>query len=73
MKKDELIDLYLLARMMHSQAAFYRRESIRLENFELAMMYEFEMHFWQDSLNAARHLLVKKDWVWDALDNGWVS
>jgi hypothetical protein len=62
MKKDEVIDLYLLARMMHSSAAHNRRMHIKNEYFEWAMQSEFEMHFWRDESNEIEDELLKQSW-----------
>jgi hypothetical protein len=58
--------------MMHSESAYYRRESIRLENFELAMKYEFEMHFWQDRLEEVRLDLINNDSFIDACEEAFL-
>jgi hypothetical protein len=72
MTKDELIDLYLLARMMHAQAAYYRRQFIEKEDFERAMKYLFEMHFWQDRIHEVVKDLKKKDWHCEAIMETWL-
>jgi hypothetical protein len=72
MKKDELIDLYLSARMMHSQAAYFRRRFIQTEDFELAMQNQFDMHFWQEELTDVCLKLHKKGWYGDAVEEAWV-
>jgi hypothetical protein len=72
MKKDELIDKYLGARRMHSQAAFYRRMYIKQENFQLAMEYQFEMHFWQDRIQEVVKDLKKKEYFVDAIMETWL-
>jgi hypothetical protein len=72
MIKDELIDLYLLARMMQSQAAYYRREFIKRKDFERAMKYQFEMHFMQDQIKETVKDLKKKDWYCEAIMETWL-
>jgi hypothetical protein len=67
MTKDELIDLYLLAKAMHAQAAYNRRQFILNENFEFAMRNQFEMHFWRDESDEIEDELLKQSWYGDAI------
>jgi hypothetical protein len=71
MTKDELIDLYLLARAMQAQAAYNRRQFIFNENFEFAIRNQFEMHFWQDQIQEVVKDLKKKEYFVDAIMDTW--
>jgi endonuclease III-like uncharacterized protein len=72
MKKDELIDLYLLSKSFIVHDAYEKRMYIKLGEFDKAMQREFDMHFWQDELQDVCLELHKKGWYCDAVEEAWV-
>jgi hypothetical protein len=72
MTKDELINQYLYAFSTQSGLIYGRKNLIAWESFEKAMQFEFEIHFWQDTIKELEDELLKKDWYCDAVLERWL-